>query len=260
MIKITAHCLVRNEENFIWFAIMSILDMVDRIIVWDTGSSDSTVSIIKTINSPKIEFAQKGEQDSSGIANLRQQMIKQTDSEWIMILDGDEIWWENSLHLIKQSLENAKFDIIVSPVYMLVGDIFHYQEEKAGKYKIGNKEGHYNIRFIRNMENLHIEGYYPDESYVTKEGIKAQDLPSHRLFFSEDKYLHASHLKRTSKSNKKQKYEIGNSFPLDFYYPEALFLPRPSIVSSPWQTLSKSENLIAMIQTPLRKIKRSIYA
>jgi len=52
--KIVVHCLVKNEENFIWYAINSVLPFVDKIMIWDNDSTDKTIEIIKSIHSPKI--------------------------------------------------------------------------------------------------------------------------------------------------------------------------------------------------------------
>ena len=41
---ITVHCVVKNEERWIWFAINSILDIAEKILVYDTGSTDKTVA------------------------------------------------------------------------------------------------------------------------------------------------------------------------------------------------------------------------
>lgn len=246
--KITVHCLVKNEENFIWYAINSIINYVDEIMVWDQGSTDNTVAIIKSINNSKIKFRQI----SGNVANVRQQMLDETNADWIFILDGDEIWSEE---LIVSSIH----DIVVVPNHMLVGDMFHYQEGVAGKYNIAGKIGHYNVRAIRkNIPGLHIEGVYPNEAYVDGNGIKVQDFPKERILFLEDKYLHASFLSRSSKDPKKIKYEIGNDFPKDFYYPEVFFRPRPDIVPSPWQSMDLKYKLRAFIETPLKKIKRRI--
>ncbi|MBU1256082.1 hypothetical protein KKA49_00135 [Patescibacteria group bacterium] len=56
-IKIIVHCLVKNEERFIWYAIKSVLPFVDKIMVWDTGSTDKTIQIIKSIKSKKISLS-----------------------------------------------------------------------------------------------------------------------------------------------------------------------------------------------------------
>jgi len=124
---ITVHCLVKNEENFIWYAISSVLPYVEKILVWDTGSNDKTVEIVKTIKSPKVEFEEKGKVDARGFAKLRQEMIDKTETDWIMVLDGDEIWWGDTIKSLKLKMKNSDFGLVVSPCYMAVGDIFHYQ-------------------------------------------------------------------------------------------------------------------------------------
>lgn len=258
--RITVHCLVKNEENFIWYAINSVLPYVEKILVWNTGSTDKTVEIVKTIKSPKIEFEEKGNVDSIAFAKLRQEMINKTDTDWIMVLDGDEIWWDEALRKVVAQLSGrqADYDLVVSPCYMVVGDIFHYQEESAGKYKIQGREGHLNIRFIRNFTGLKVSGIYSNEAFEDSSGRKVQNFPKDKVFFSEEKYLHLSHLLRSAKSRFKFKYELGIPFPKDFYYPEVLFRPRPEIVPSPWKISSKSYKLIAGIETPLKKGKRRI--
>lgn len=40
---ITAHVMVKNEEFFIFEAIRSVIEHVDKMIIFDTGSTDGTV-------------------------------------------------------------------------------------------------------------------------------------------------------------------------------------------------------------------------
>lgn len=254
--KITAHCLVKNEENFIWFAINSVVDFVDEIMVWDQGSNDKTMSIIQSINNSKIKVREV----SGEVETMRQKMLEETDTDWIFILDGDEIWWEESIRSIVRVIktEQRKIDAIVVPNYMLIGDTFHYQEEKAGRYNIAGRRGNLNIRAVRLTPGLYVHGDYGNEGYSNKNEIKVQDLPRQKLLFLEEKYLHASFLERSRKSKYKFKYEIGEEFPKDFYYPEVFFRPRPSIVPSPWKTMGLKYKLNAFWQTPLKKIKRRL--
>lgn len=262
--KITAHCLVKNEEKFIWYALNSVINHVEKVLVWDTGSTDRTVEIIKSIKSDKIEFAEKGPVDGGGVTRLRNEMIAQTKTDWIMILDGDEIWYENALLEIKEEIDKNpnKYSVIVVPTIMLIGDIFHKQEDMAGRYKIHDKKGHYNVRFVnKNIKGLRVAdiyGKYPYESFVDSSETKVQEFPKEKIFFSREPYLHASHLLRSTKAGKKFKYEIGDSLPLDFYYPEVFFKDRPEIVPSPWRTMSLSYKFRALLETPLKKIKRRI--
>src|SRR3989338_6982361 len=51
--NLTIHCVVKNEERWILYALKSILDIADEILIFDTGSTDKTVEIIKTIKTKK---------------------------------------------------------------------------------------------------------------------------------------------------------------------------------------------------------------
>src|SRR3990167_8885065 len=227
---IVAHTLVKNEERFIWFAINSVIDYMDEMYVWDNGSGDATIKIIKSIKSPKIKF-----KDVSGIRPelARQRMLEGTKSDWIFILDGDEIWHDQTINNLQLTINNCRpeAEAVVVPNRMLIGDIFHYQEELAGEYEIAGKRGHYNIRAVRYTSGLHVEGVYPDEAFVTKGGTKVQNLPQEKILFLDKPYLHASFLK-------KRKYEIGEEFPKDFYYPEVFFKDRPAFIPSLWGGMS----------------------
>jgi len=64
--------------------------------------------------------------------------------------------------------------------------------------------------------------------------------------------------KNVPKRARKLKYELGDSFPLDFYYPEVFFKPKPALVLSPWRKMGKGYFAKALIQTPLRKVKRRL--
>ncbi len=253
--KIIAHTVIKNEENFIWYAVNSVIDYVDEIMIWDQGSIDNTVSIIKEIKNPKVKFRQAlGE-----VSQIREQMLKETEGDWIVVLDGDEIWWEEGIKRLISNIKNTQCDLVVAPNYMLIGDMFHYQEERAGKYQIAGRVGHYNIKAIKkDIEGLHVEGTYPNEAYVTGEGVKLQNLPDEKTSFLKEKYLHASFLERSSKDIKKIKYEIGEEFSKDFYYPEVFFKECPKIVSSIWKSPSLNYEANAFWQTPLKKIKRRI--
>jgi len=90
--KIIVHCLIKNEENFIWYALNSVLPYVAKIMVWDTGSKDKTIEIVKLINSPKIEFQEVHSINAKEHPQMRNKMLEATDKtkyRWLMILDGD---------------------------------------------------------------------------------------------------------------------------------------------------------------------------
>ena len=48
-LKIWANVLVKNEDRYLWFAVSSAIEFVDKVFIWDTGSQDKTLDIIKLL-------------------------------------------------------------------------------------------------------------------------------------------------------------------------------------------------------------------
>ncbi|MDD5415782.1 MAG: glycosyltransferase [Candidatus Daviesbacteria bacterium] len=262
--KIYANTIVHNEENFIWFALMSVVDYVDKILVWDTGSTDKTVEIIKEIikiKGDKIEFKEVGIVDKYGMTKMRQAQLTQSNCDFLLILDGDEIWWEDSIKQVIREINTrgAKIEGIVVPMVVPVGDIYHLQDEKAGQYNLLGRKGHYNLRVInRKISGLHVEKAYPLEGYFDDNNKLLQERDE--VIFLDVPYLHVTHLPRSTKvrNYNKFKLEMGKLPSKDFKYPEILYDSYPDIVSNPWKKLSGIEFVLAKAITPLKKIKRTL--
>lgn len=262
--KIWAHTTVNNEENFIWFALMSVVDHVDKVLVWDTGSKDRTVEIIKEIQKlkqDKIVFKEVGEVSKEEFPKIRQAMLDKSNCDWILILDGDEIWWEDSIKRLINKINDQGNEIegIVVPFKVPVGDIYHFQEERAGQYKLLDKKGHYSLRaFNKKIPGLHVDWPYGKESYLDTDNRPIQKRKG--IIFLDAPYLHVSHLKRSNSKRKynKFKYELGKRISKEFKFPEVFYTPHLDIVSSPWNKISGLKLIKAAILTPLRKFKRRI--
>lgn len=267
--KIWAHTLFKNEERWLWYAVTSVIDHVDRLLLWDTGSEDKSVGIAKILARTyknKIDFREMGSVNVQSFAKVRQEMLDGTKSEWFLMVDADEIWWGDSIKKVIDTIkrEGERIESVVVPTINLVGDIFHYQEEKAGRYQFGRKVGHYNLRAIkRDIDGLHSKGKHGIWGWADREGKQIQDRNTFK--FIDAAYFHATFLARSKKDldvpkrKKKLKYEIGKSFPLDFYYPEVFFKKRPGIVPSPWRKMGPAFYGRALLETPLRKIKRKLW-
>ncbi len=195
---ITTHTIIKNEQNWIKPALLSVIDQVDQMLVWDTGSTDKTANIIRLIHSPKIEFKECGSVDRQQLVDLRNLQLKATHTSWFIILDGDEIWPKTNLIQLIKAIEKAQSNTIalVNRTKNCIGDLHHFAPEAKGQYQIGPWQGHLNIRAIRNLPGLKVVGEYPDEAYIYQ-GKKLQDQPE-RLEFVETWYLHTTHLKRSS--------------------------------------------------------------
>lgn len=267
--------MVKNEARFVWFSVMSVIHHVDSVLLYDTGSTDETVSIIKEIlktreGKKKVVFKSLPAVTSETFKEARQQMLEDTKDGWILMLDGDEVWWEDSINIFKNTIEERGklLESIVVPTVNLVGDIYHHQDPSSGRYNLAGRTGHLNLRGVsRQIPGLHSQGLHGQWGWVDGENKMIQYRNPAKVIYIEAPYLHATNIPRAGnivneadvpKRKIKRKYELGTPFPLDFYYPEVFFRDKPEIVPSPWVKMDNRFKTIAALQTPLRRLKRRI--
>lgn len=226
-IKIIAHCLVRNEEKFIKYCLLSALDYVDAIMVWDTGSTDRTVELIKSIRNPKIKFKEMGPVDASTFTDVRNKMLVETPASftWVFILDGDEVWPKKSIQTVTDYARNhPNMESIVVRTHNLVGDVYHKMPESSGRYHLAGQVGHLNLRLVnvKTIPGLNIRKPHGQQGYFDGQGKLIQDRAASKIKFLDVHYAHATHLQRSDsrssdelvvKRANKFKYEIGESIP-----------------------------------------------
>lgn len=262
MSNLTVHMLIKNEERFVWFAVNSVINEVDKLIIFDSGSTDKTLSIVKNINSPKIILEEKGEQDRNGLVLLRNEMVQKTDTEWFLLVDGDEVWPERSLKNLTNTISKLSPECwgVVVRTRNCVGDIFHYQPESAGKYELLGRRGHLSIRAYRKMNGFHWQGEYPNEAYSDQQKFPINNQQNH-LVFEDVAYWHLTHLKRSSKPSevidRKSKFKLEAGIKADKKeIPEVFFHNLPPGIPSPRKTPSLAQKILIYLITPLRRLKR----
>lgn len=247
---IMAHCLVQNEEKWVWFAINSVLDYVDEVLVYDTGSTDRTVEIVKSIKSEKITLEKKGKVDPHGFTKLRQEMLDRTNTDWFLILDGDDVWPKTTIRELRMRVDRAsvKRKAVIVGYWNCVGDVFHYSSKVANiKYPIAPSgvTGWMSTRAIRrDVEGLHCIGIHGNQAYVDGKGRDRTAWRKDSIIFLKGRYFHMSYLPRSS-SRKRDKevsfrglkthFKLDDPFPDDIEYPEVFYRRRPEIVPNPWR-------------------------
>lgn len=266
MSSITAHMVVKNEDQWIWFAIQSVLPYVDSFLITDTGSSDNTVKIIKTINSPKLIFTQKTCLTPYEVTKARQNQILQTKTDWMWVVDGDEIYSDTLCQEIRDLVRLPK-QFILTQRYDLLGDVFHHQSSKVGEYSIAGHQGHLSLRVIniKKLKGLNYRHNYPLEGFYDSNNQSILDYPKNLFTLTQHRYWHAGYLKRSSLGSNiksmfnrnKFKIEVGHKInirPPQIFYSKK----RPSIVPDPLKKRSVIYEVMANLITPIKKLKRRL--
>ncbi len=102
MITISLCMIVKNEEKVLKRCLSSIADIMDEIIIVDTGSTDRTKEIAKSFTDKVYDFAWTG-----SFSDARNFSFSKAAMEYIYCADADEVLDaenKNRLALLKQSL------------------------------------------------------------------------------------------------------------------------------------------------------------
>lgn len=107
--KLSACMIAKNEEKNITKCIESYKDVVKEIIVVDTGSTDKTVEIAKSMGAKVFHYTWK-----NNFSDAKNFAINQAKGEWILFLDADEYFANNTAQNIVPLIKrlHASFDTI----------------------------------------------------------------------------------------------------------------------------------------------------
>ncbi len=266
--QITAHMVVKNEDRFLWYALSSILPYVSTVLITDTGSTDQTVSIIKSFHDDRILFRQKKITSASELADIRTQHIQQTKTDWLWIVDGDEVYPRSLGEEIVGIVQKQKeLEGIVVGRYDLLGDIYHYQSESVGAYDIFGQLGHWVLRLLRKsaIPGLHVSGMYPYEGYYDTNNTEVIHHDPKKYTFTSGRMWHAMYLKRSSSGSvlsntfhrNKWKIEKGKKFSPAEILPESFLLPHSGGGDVSAKRPLWYEGAAAVV-TPIKMLKRAL--
>ena len=141
-------CLIKNEQNFIAWALMNALDFCDEILILDNMSEDSTLDVVARIkNSFKhIEVIQVRHCNNS-----HKYVEKFAGSPtWVLKIDGDEILDPIGLMELRKELKMGNFNefwVLSSSMLHVVGIDFE-QAEAFGFNLAGQGTVLYNFNAI----------------------------------------------------------------------------------------------------------------
>jgi len=102
--------IVKDAEEHLERCLNSLQGIVDEIIIVDTGSTDKTLEIAKRYDTKIHHFTWVND-----FSAARNESLKYTTKDWILIIDDDEALDRRQLQILKQKLDDIKADAITLP-------------------------------------------------------------------------------------------------------------------------------------------------
>jgi len=107
-----------NSEEYLDIAIKSLVKQTYRnieIILLNDGSTDKTLDIMKSYDDERIVIIDK---KNTGIGDTRNTGIRKSSGDYIMFLDSDDYYEEDTIENMVKVLEENDADMVVSNYYL----------------------------------------------------------------------------------------------------------------------------------------------
>ncbi|MBT5023296.1 glycosyltransferase [Candidatus Woesearchaeota archaeon] len=182
--------IVKNEDEYLLQCLNSVKELVDEIVIIDTGSKDKTKEIAEEFKKefPSLKILNFGwVNDFSSARNFS---ISYASCDWILFMDADECIDKNTAEKIKKLIVNNKSDgfMLVQRNYTDNSQIVGWQQNDESYLKKEKFTGYYPVHITRLFKNN--KGFVfrrkvhenVDESIFEKKGkIKVTELPIHHF-------------------------------------------------------------------------------
>lgn len=136
---LTALFLFKDEHEFLPLSVESIIRDVDEVVLIDNGSSDGSQAIAKEIresNPSKVRYYEMdGDFDACCEFNNRNKSIKHVHTEWVMVLDADQIISDGWKKWVRGPMADKKYDAIRFRYQHVVGSMEYIHKTFYEKQK-----------------------------------------------------------------------------------------------------------------------------
>lgn len=180
--------IVKDEENNLPRCLDSVKDIVDEMIIADTGSSDSTVKIAESYGAKVYHFPWNG-----NFSDARNFSLKFASGDWIMIMDADDQLEESGKQGVLDLIKSGDADAYFFETISYIGD-------KPGFDTIKNM----NLRLMKNGKGYFYSNPIHEQIYCN---IKAVN-PSAKIVNKDIKVYHYGYLNKNIIEHKKRARNI----------------------------------------------------
>ena len=203
--KISVYFITFNEAKTIGAAINAVKEL-DEIIIVDSGSTDGTQEIAKSLGAKVIH------QDWLGFAKQKALALSKCSNNWCFNLDGDEVISEKALLEIRNLVEQQTADAIrVTFEDVFMGRDMHPKSAKRSIVRVFNKSCvHYpKDRLVH--ENVIVEGKeVRSNTNITHYGYESVE----KLMEKQNRYSSLGAEQKYAKRKKASLFKLICVFPL----------------------------------------------
>ncbi|MDD6598121.1 glycosyltransferase [Anaerovibrio sp.] len=185
-LRLSACVIVKNEAENLPRWLRCMAQVADEMIVVDTGSQDNTVALAEAAGAKVFHF-----QWINDFAAAKNYALEQANGDWILFLDADEYFSEESLQVLRQEMQRYHRDKKAGVVLCRLINI-----DKENNNKIVDTM--LQSRIFRNLPNIRFEGCVHERLINTKGNLKM--LSNSKLVIYHTGYS-ASNFQKKAKRN-----------------------------------------------------------
>ncbi|WP_020616169.1 glycosyltransferase [Paenibacillus daejeonensis] len=161
--KVSLCMIVKDEERHIRRCLESVKNVVDEMIIVDTGSTDQTIEICQTYGATILRQLWRG-----SFADARNYGLEAASGDWILFLDADEELHGTDAHLIRTAAEVQDVDLMSVQVVNYTGKAPDPDEVYVvDQYRIFRRD-----RGFRFRNRIHEILYIPDTIHSSPVVVK----------------------------------------------------------------------------------------
>jgi glycosyltransferase involved in cell wall biosynthesis len=188
IMKLSLCMIVKNEESTLPKCLASVKNVVDEMVVLDTGSTDNTPYIAQKFGAQVHHF-----QWCNDFSAARNEALKYVTGDWVLVLDADESLTQKIVPQLQQAIRRDEYLLInlvrqevgaeqspyslVSRVFRNHSDIYFSRPYHAlvddSVSKILVKEPHWQVGYLEEVAILH-RGYQKSAIAQQNKFAKAQ--------------------------------------------------------------------------------------
>lgn len=147
--KLTVNIMTLNGSSLIRKSLLSVLPYCEECVVYDTGSTDNTVSILKELKQkfPYLIYETRGRQTAKQLTDILNEIKNRSSGEWILRVDDDEVFPKETMEEIRNINERV---IVYSIPFLHYEDNGFINPDAHSK----NRPGFFVARLFKNIPEI----------------------------------------------------------------------------------------------------------